>query len=67
MICPDVSPLENGEFAYSDSAVPRSEGSFVNYSCDTGYGLTGEKRQTCTSSGWDGIEPRCEGVHIISC
>ena len=64
MTCPDVSKLENGTIVYSDPTIPRAEGSTVTYSCNTGYGLTGEAVRTCTSIGWNGIEPRCEGVYI---
>ena len=66
MTCPDVSTLDNGTVVYSDPTIPRAEGSTVTYSCDTGYRLTGgEAVRTCNSSGWDGTEPRCEGVYRI--
>ena len=65
MTCPDVSTLDNGTIVYSDPTIPRAEDSTVTYSCDTGYGLTGEAVRTCTSSGWNGTEPRCEGVYRI--
>ena len=63
--CPGVSTLNNGTIVFSDPTIPRGEESTVTYSCNTGYGLTGEAVRTCTSSGWNGTEPRCEGVYRI--
>ena len=62
MICPDLPTQVNGTVTYSDSTIPRAKGSTVNYSCDTGYGLTGDAVLMCTSSGWNGNVPYCTGV-----
>ena len=63
--CPDLSPLINGAIVYSDPTIPRGEDSTVTYSCDTGYGLTGDATLTCTYSGWDGTASSCTGMYCL--
>ena len=66
MICPNLIVPTNGAVTYSDTTIPRDEGSTVAYSCYTGYVFTGNSSmRTCTSSGWSGSDPLCTGTYII--
>ena len=42
------------------------EGVIANYTCDTGYRLTGNVKRVCQSSGlWNGTDPTCQGAFVI--
>ncbi|XP_064392474.1 CUB and sushi domain-containing protein 2-like [Halichondria panicea] len=50
LICPDLTipaPL-----VYSDTTIPRDDGSMATYTCDTGYQVTGLMMRMCSVSGW---------------
>ena len=63
VICPDLPVPTNGApFVYSDTTIPRAEGSTATYTCNTGYQVTGLMMRTCTVSGWStGDDPVCTG------
>ena len=46
---------------YSDTTIPRAEGSMVTYTCTAGFELTGTSVRMCTDSGWEGTAPTCRG------
>ncbi|XP_033647599.1 uncharacterized protein LOC117307061 [Asterias rubens] len=37
------------------------EGQTCDFSCDAGYGMIGSSSRTCTSNGWTGNHPFCDG------
>ncbi|XP_046845736.1 sushi, von Willebrand factor type A, EGF and pentraxin domain-containing protein 1-like isoform X2 [Xenia sp. Carnegie-2017] len=61
--CADPGDLRHGIRQLSSQ--PIYCGSFVEYTCDIGYKLDGNLRQTCLSNGkWSGSKPTC---NIINC
>ncbi|XP_065447086.1 complement receptor type 2-like [Chrysemys picta bellii] len=64
--CPSPPAIANGKPSGWDLAV-FTTGMSVNYSCDTGYSLTGQASIYCTVSGtWSPLPPRCEEVLCIA-
>ena len=62
VICPDLTIPANGALVYSDTTIPRAEGSTATYTCTTGYQVTGLMVRTCSVSGWStGDDPVCTG------
>ena len=62
VICPDLTIPANGALVYSDTTIPRADGSTATYSCDTGYQVTGLMVRMCSVSGWStGDDPVCTG------
>ncbi len=61
--CPDLTiPANGAPLVYSDTTTPRADGSTANYSCDTGYQITGLTMRTCSVTGWStGDDPVCIG------
>ena len=71
-ICPDLPPLSNGgPINYSPSTTPRLEGATATYSCTDGYQLSSNTTRTCedsvTGGRWNGMEPTCLGMRVLSC
>ena len=69
IMCPILPRLTNGDITYTEltgSTVGFME--MATYSCNTGYGLSGEDTvRTCVgaaggSGEWNGIAPTCEGT-----
>ena len=46
---------------YSDTTLPRAEGSTAAYTCNTGYNLSDNTVRMCTASGWSDSDPICTG------
>ncbi len=69
MVCPSLTAPMNGLITYAtDTTSPFDYQTTATYSCDTGYGLSGDdSARTCVSSGgpgeWNGIELTCEGTY----
>ena len=66
--CDHLSTPSNGEIksCSSGSTGVGYEGDTCNFTCNTGYELTGSDTRTCLSDGsWSGIQTRCTGT--ISC
>ncbi len=62
VICPDLTVPANGALVYSDTTIPRAEGSTATYTCTTGYQVTGLMVRTCSVTGWStGDDPVCTG------
>jgi len=65
--CGGLQPPENGNVTLSDTTI----GSQANYSCNTGFTLTGIATRECLESGeWNNSAPTCERelvqiVHIL--
>ena len=56
--CGSLGNPENGMVSVSTTTY----NSVANYSCNTGYNLTGEMSRTCLDTGlWSGSEPTCTG------
>ena len=53
--CTELTLL-NGKNCYS-----YYEGESCYFSCNTGYAMIGSSSRTCTSSGWTGTHPFCDG------
>ncbi|XP_064386119.1 sushi, von Willebrand factor type A, EGF and pentraxin domain-containing protein 1-like isoform X4 [Halichondria panicea] len=63
LICPNLGVPTNGGVTYSDTTIPRDEGSTATYSCNPGYHMTGLIVRTCTASGWStGYDPVCTAI-----
>lgn len=70
--CPALPDVTNGQLVYSiDSPPPYNFGTRVEYSCDTGYGISGgEGVLFCGGDGssilgsWSGLSPTCEGMSV---
>ena len=59
--CPSLADPNNGMITCSlgDDGVPSYEDT-CNFTCNTGYELTGSDTRTCQSNGnWDGNETMC--------
>ena len=59
--CPSLTNLDNGVINCSlgDDEVPSYEDT-CNFTCNTGYELTGSDTRTCQSNGsWSGAETLC--------
>nr|XP_042705477.1 complement receptor type 2-like [Chrysemys picta bellii] len=64
--CPSPPAIANGKPSGWDLAV-FTTGMSVNYSCETGYSLTGQASIYCTVSGtWSPLPPQCEEVLCIA-
>ncbi|XP_064386252.1 CUB and sushi domain-containing protein 2-like isoform X2 [Halichondria panicea] len=60
LICPNLGVPTNGGVTYSDTTIPRDEGSTATYTCTTHYQVTGLMMRMCTVSGWSiGDDPVC--------
>ena len=60
--CDDLSVPSNGEIASCDSfkVGVSYEGDTCNFTCNTGYELTGNDTRTCQSDGnWSGTDDVC--------
>ena len=58
MDCGDIGDPQNGVVLFSSTTY----NSVANFSCNTGYNLTGDTSRTCLSTGvWSGSEPNCTG------
>ena len=70
--CPGVPLLVNGVIAYSDTPAPYDFGTMATYTCDTGYGLSGDITRTCDGDGsspngvWSGSAPTCNSITCTS-
>ncbi|XP_064386229.1 CUB and sushi domain-containing protein 3-like isoform X1 [Halichondria panicea] len=63
VICPNLPVPTNGApLVYSDTTIPRAEGSMVTYTCTAGFELIGTSMRTCSDSGWDGTAPTCRAI-----
>lgn len=61
----------NGEISFSsDDTAPFDFSTVAVYSCDAGFGLSGDKQRTCAGDGddpmgeWSGLPPSCAGTRI---
>ena len=56
--CGDLEDPTNGTVVFTSTLYK----SVANYSCNTGYNLTGDNSRTCLNSGeWSGSQPNCSG------
>ena len=62
--CGYLSNPVNGEV---DTSAGTTEGALAHYYCKTGYTIKGTRYRTCTSSGWSGRAPTCEGKLVMFC
>ena len=54
--CGDIAHPQNGEVSFSNTTY----NSVANYSCNTGYNLTGDVTRTCLNTSlWSDSEPTC--------
>ncbi|NWI13260.1 LYAM3 protein, partial [Crypturellus soui] len=61
--CPALSAPDWGELSCSHLHDSFSFGSTCNFSCQTGFELTGTTSRECTAMGhWSGEPPRCEAI-----
>ena len=66
--CYQLDPLKNGTVVYSGSNY--SFGDTATYSCDIGFGLSGNTERICGGNGsspkgeWSGTDPSCEGMDL---
>ena len=68
IVCDHLPDPVNGDISfYSDTTAPFDFGTNATYSCDSGFGLSGEDTvRTCDGEGsspngdWDGTAPTCE-------
>ena len=72
--CFELDSPENGSVEYSGSLGQGINfGDTATYSCETGFGLSGNAKRTCIGNGtsslgqWNGIEPTCEGTIELKC
>ena len=57
--CGALDNPENGMVDVSETVLD----SVANYSCNTGYTLTGDAMRTCQGdSNWSGTKPTCTGI-----
>lgn len=63
--CGHLSVPLNGDVDYQETVFL----SMASYTCDSGYLLTGEKKQTCEADGtWSGEPPVCSGMYkLMTC
>ena len=60
--CDALSDPVNGTVRVTGTGV----GDTATYTCDEGYGLSGNRIRTCQSTGeWSGSPPTCEGIPRI--
>ena len=67
--CDDLPDPPNGEISFTiDNTAPFDFGTNATYSCDSGFGLSGEDTvRTCDGDGsspkgeWTGDAPTCDG------
>ncbi|XP_064384964.1 uncharacterized protein LOC135333878 isoform X2 [Halichondria panicea] len=71
--CPDLSDPANGQVTFAtDTIVPYDFDTVATYSCDIGFGLSGDVMRTCGGDGlspngvWSGTEPICGGFMCSS-
>ncbi len=67
VVCPDLIEPTNGVITFSGATSGFM--TTATYSCDSGYGLSGEDTaRTCTSNmgpgEWTGTAPTCEGEDL---
>ncbi|XP_033009862.1 complement receptor type 1 [Lacerta agilis] len=61
--CQPPPHVQNG--MYNQEATVFTNGMFVKYTCEPGYGLIGEGTIYCTASGtWSSPAPQCEGTYF---
>ena len=59
--CPRLQAPQNGNVKF----VSTSPGSFAKYTCNSGYGLSGNTYRKCLSTGqWTGRTPTCRCEHL---
>ena len=64
-VCPGLS-VENGVVMYTPSSGPLFENVVANYTCNTGYTLSGDTTRTCGSDRvWSGSDPTCNGEWLL--
>ena len=57
-------PAPNAPANGQQSGSGTTFGSTVNYTCDPGYTLQGDRRRTCMANGhWSGVTTRCSRKH----
>ena len=60
--CPRLQAPQNGNV----KLLSTSPGSFAKYTCNSGYGLSGNTYRKCLSTGqWTGRTPTCRCGHLI--
>ena len=61
--CGNVTSIENGNVTYDSGTL---FGDRVNYTCNTGYVLTGgNATRECNSTGaWSGTDPTCKTMQL---
>ncbi len=58
--CPDLTIPANGGVVYSDTTIPRAEGSTAIYFCADGYNIVGSVTRTCGANKlWTPDAPTC--------
>ena len=69
IMCPGLPLLVNGVISYSDTL---AFGAMATYTCDTGYGLSGDMTRSCGGDGsstngvWSGFAPTCNSITCTS-
>ena len=57
VVCPELTNPDNGQVDLSGMNI----GSLANYSCNSGYNLTGSELRMCMADGsWSGQDPVCQ-------
>ena len=66
MNCTFLPDLNNGMVIYNPQGQDQTlVGATVNYTCNTGYTLSGNNMRTCQASGaWSGTAPTCNGKYM---
>ena len=56
--CPTLDIPDNGSSSCSEETMSL-EGKICNFTCDSGYQLTGSNNRTCENGNWTGSEATC--------
>ena len=65
--CSSVPDLNNGMVIYNSQGQDGTlVGATVNYTCDTGYTLSGSRMRTCQANGtWTDSDPTCDSECLL--
>ena len=61
-LCQPLNPPSNGAVTWDGL----TKGSTANYTCDSGYYVTGDNTRTCQNGRWTGQPPVCTGMIFVN-